>query len=208
MANIQFGFTTTAPTSPIAKGISISFAMPTGITNIASTAPNKWCTAANLLAWNSNNSQYVECSITYFATGGSQPQGWYFWKGSSNNPSGTYTSISAPSGTQTLKLLLAPTNKWIASRNGSGSEIVGAPVFDIAAGLMMFEDGGNVTCSNYSQFGGLTFTNLTYYDSNNLPITFTSTIDYWRSGQQPNQCSGGSSCINLNKTTLAISRNC
>jgi hypothetical protein len=208
MANIQFGFRATAPTSPVAKGISMSFAMPTGITNIASTSPDKWCTAGNLLAWNSDTSKWVECSITYFASGGSQPQGWYFWKGWSGNPNGTYTSISAPSGTQTLKLLLAPTNKWMASLNGSGSEIVGATNFDIVTGLMMFENGGNVTCSNYSPFGGLTFINLKYYDSNNQQITFTSTISVWRSSQQPNQCPGPTSCINLNTSTLTASRNC
>lgn len=197
----------TAPTSPVPKGISVTFAVPSGITTIAGTSTGKWCTAGNLIAWNSGKTAWVECSVTYFAAGGSQPQGWYFWKGSSNNPSGTYTSISAPSGTQTLKLLLAPTNKWLASLNGSGSEIVGAPVFNTASGQIMFENGGNLTCSNYSSFGGLDFNNLTYYDSNGFAITFTSSASAWRLNQ-PNTCPDTQSCIDLNLTSLIVSRHC
>lgn len=133
-------------------------------------------------------------------------QGWYFWKGWSGNQAGTYTSIPAPSGTQTLKLQFI-LGKWSASYNGDASEIVGATNFDIVQSRIMFENGGNTICSNYSPFGGLDFNNFTHYDSNGAPITFTSTALAWRQNQ-PNTCPDTKSCMDLNLTTLVVSRHC
>lgn len=207
MVNSQFGFRMSAPVSPVAKGISVTFSAPTGITSIADTSSGKWCTAGNLIAFNSGTGTWVECSVTYYAAGGSQPQGWYFWYGWSGNTTGTFVSISTPSGTQTLKLLNVNGN-WGASYNGGSlRQIVGATNFDIALGRIMFENGGNTTCSNYSSFGGLDFNNLTYYDANNSVISFTSTATVWRQNQ-PNTCPDTKSCMDLNLTNLIVSRHC
>ncbi|MGI0069688.1 MAG: hypothetical protein ACREAN_05470, partial [Nitrosopumilaceae archaeon] len=79
ITNSQFGFALSS-LSASPYGASVKFSVPTGTKAIAGTSTGKWCTAGNLLGYDSSG-HFIECSITYFASGGAQSQGWYFWYG-------------------------------------------------------------------------------------------------------------------------------
>lgn len=214
MTNSQFGFKMSIPTNPRAFGSSIDFTGATGITNIAGTSVGKWCTTGNLLAFYKDTSgslRWVECSVTYFAAGGSQPQGWYFWFAWSGNTNGTYVGITNPTGlAQTLKLLYTG-GKWYAYRNSYVFEITGAVAPDsngMVGSHIMFENGGNTVCSNYSTFGGLDFNNMTYFNSSGGTISFSSSSIGLVTQNLPNNCPSLLPCLNQNQTNLTITRNC
>lgn len=108
MANSQYFLKATAPASPVPWGSSVEFVVPSGVTSLASTSTGKWCTAANLVDVTDAHPgiKWVECSVTYFASGGSQPQGWYFWYGWSGNTNGTYQSLGYDPTGHTIRLKL------------------------------------------------------------------------------------------------------
>lgn len=206
-----------APTTTSPYGVSVDFTVPSGVASVAGTSTGKWANAGNLLAYDSSGN-YVECSITYFASGGAQSQGWYFWWG--YNGSGQYVSLSADptSDSVTLTLLYNGTN-WIAFLNDNTNSLnnhsksfsTSIAGYVIASSTIMWENGGNGTCSNYSSWGSsMTFSNLTYYDSNDNTISFTNSINSLVNCNVPNTCSGGTACITENNspTNLTISRNC
>lgn len=221
MANTQFGFVMKMPTSPKPFGNSVDFTGASGITNIASTSSNKWCTTGNIVALyldSMGRLQFTECSLTYFSSGGTQSQGWYFWTG--YNGSGTYHPLGvAPTGHSiTLQLLYnTSSNQWSATytdhTQGTSltytiSGTANVTTNGLAGTHIMFENGGDVTCSDYSTFGGLTFSNMTYYDSSGNAISFTSSSIGLVTNNLPNTCPSSLACLNQNQTNLSITRNC
>lgn len=214
--NSQFGFLMTAPTSTLPYGISVDFTVPSGVTNVAGTSTGKWCTAGNLIA-EDGTGNYAECSITYFAAGGGQPSGWYFWYGW--NGVGSYISLgTAPTSDNVTLQLQWNGSQWQAtltdhshSGNNKLAGIGGSSKFSIAYSYIWFENGGNTTCSNYSSWGStLTFSNLKYYDINGTAITYTNTISSSVNCNVPNTCTGGTACISesTSASNLTITRNC
>jgi hypothetical protein len=216
--NNQYGFQQASAPSG-AYGDHIQFNIATGITNIASTSQSKWATAGNLFAFDqaAQSGNYVECSVTYFASGGSQPQGWYFWFGYSGT-SGTYWSISAPSTGDTVKLKLqyvSGAKQWQAAmvnitKNTTYGpfSISGAPSggFAVQSALAIFEAGGNTVCSNYSSLSNIVFSNFAFTDGNGNDISY---ITGWGTYQfQAASCTSGGPCITetvaTNQTTLTI----
>ncbi|MDE1862979.1 MAG: hypothetical protein KGI33_08715 [Thaumarchaeota archaeon] len=183
MTNTQFGFDI-AISSCSPYGIGIDFTVPTGIATIASkTGAGGWCTAGNILAYDSSGN-YVECSITYAYNISGLTRGWYFWYG--YNGTGTYVALSADptSDSVTLSLLYNGTN-WIAfltdhtnsSNNHSKSFSSSIAGYVIKSGDIWFENGGDTNCCDYSStFGGMTFSNLTFYNQSGGTITCSASV--------------------------------
>lgn len=223
MTNTQFGFKMSLPSSPKQFGCSVDFTGATGITSIAGTSSGKWSTTGNIVAFYLDSGgvlRYVECSLTYFSSGGTQSQGWYFWEGY-NGGAGNYHPLAVdPTGDSiTLQLLYnTSSNQWSATytdhTHATGltytiSGTANVTSNGIAGCHVMFENGGNTTCSNYGSFGGLTFSNITYYDSSGNAISFTSTAGSSLVTQNlPNQCPGSLPCLNQDYSNIKITRNC
>ncbi len=162
----------------------------------------------------------MECSVTYFASGGGQSQGWYFWLGWSGNTTGSYHALGAapPGHSLTLQLQYnSASSQWGATYTDhtQGTQLVyavtgatGPNASGITSSEIIFENGGDYTCSDYSTFGGITFSNLTFYDSSGNSITFTNSVNQKWILNLPNKCGSGLDCININSTNLSLSRNC
>jgi hypothetical protein len=217
MTNTQFGFRV-AVTSGSPYGISIDFTVPTGIPTIAAKAGN-FCTGGNLLAFdNSNPVNYVECSITYAYSIPGVSRGWYFWAGYTG-ASKAYLALSAdPTGHSVTVRLLYNGNNWEAdltdhnnsSNNtsyGFSSTIAG---YVIPSGQMFFEDGGDTNCCDYSTFGGMTFSNLKFYNQSGGTISCGYTVGKYNQNPPSSNCANTSStCINetINSSTYVLSTN-
>lgn len=189
----------------------MSFNVPNGIPQIATNASQKWATGGNLTANRSLiGGEYVECSVTYFASGGSQPQGWYFWYG--YNGVGTYVSLGYNPTGHNIILDLAYRSSWgvwKAKMYDSTSGITkgwytisGPGSWAINACSIFFETAVNPTCITYSFLrSGITFNNVWYYDINGGQIAFTPSVSSIINNNPPT-CSV---CINENKSNLQVS---
>lgn len=200
MTNTQFGFSASLPT-PKPYGASVDFVVPTGIDTIA-TKPGAggWCTGGNLLVKSAViGGTYVECSITYAYNISGLARGWYFWFGSSSNPSGAYLSLgTVPVGDSVTLKLNWNGSQWQATltdHTHSGNNKVagfgsGTPSqFAINSALVFFENGGDTTCADYNNYyGGEDFKNMKYYDANGNQISFTPSGTSY-SQNNPNGCS-------------------
>ena len=200
MANSQFGYDVTAPTTGTTPyGCSVDFVVSTGVDTIASkTGAGGWCTAGNLLAF-SNTGQsgnYLECSITYAYNISGLSRGWYFWYG--YNGSGFYLSLGTNpvgdsvtidiqwNGSQFQATLTDHTHSGNNKVAGFGS---GTPAqFAIKSANVWFENGGDTTCADYNSFGGVDFKNMTYYDSSSNTISYTPTHTAHTNPNNPNGC--------------------
>ncbi|AIF83865.1 hypothetical protein NTE_01804 [Candidatus Nitrososphaera evergladensis SR1] len=227
MANSQYILKTNAPSSPAAWGVSVEFVVPNGVTSLASTSTGKWCTAANIfgtfdgIPYGLPPFSWVECSVTYFASGGARAQGWYFWYGWIGNTAGTYQSLSYDPTGHTIRLKLKQvfgavtlwtatfvdlTNSTTISQPINGAQVINK----LGGSWMFFENGGNTDCHNYvnAGWGPLDFNNHKFYDQNDNVITFTPTVVSDKSNPAPACCAGQTDCIGFNTSTLTISRNC
>src|SRR5690606_1342758 len=183
MANNQFGFIMTKPTTTDAYGNTVSFNVPNGIVGIATNSAGKWATGGNLVAKKSLiGGEYVECSVTYSHTGGPQSQGWYFWYG--YNGSGTYISLGYDPTGHNIRIDLSYRSSWgvwktkmYDSTSGITKgwyTISGPSAWKIASSWIMFEAGDNSICITYSPLSsGITFNNMWYFDINGNQIWFT-----------------------------------
>jgi hypothetical protein len=208
VSNSQFGFDLSL-TGCTPYGWSSKFVVSSAIKSLAGKASGKWCTAGNLLAYDSSG-HYIECSLTYFSSGGAQSQGWYFWYGY-NGGAGTYKSLGtydATGDTVTLYLQKASNGNWDASfydgsyNTSKQTYCTGVTNFAIAKPSCWFENGGDTTCSDYSSLGTIQFGFLTFYDaSNNILSTCSWTASAHRQNN-PATCSDGNPCIGLDTSTL------
>jgi len=188
MTNNQFGFTISAPSN--AYGVSTDFIVPNGISIIAAGAKSLWASAGDIVANESLlGGGYNEASLTYFAQGNPQglTPGWYFYWGADGNTNCCYLLLGHDPTGNLVRLTLQyvnGTNYWKAIYyNISTGNIIQNNITNPATGgyamnhsTLQMEAGDNPTCSTYSQFNDLTFRNITYYDINQNPITYTYTV--------------------------------
>jgi hypothetical protein len=227
MGNSQFIISWTSPADTDAFGASVRFNVPAGVQSLASTSAGKWCTAANLLLWYAG--QWVESSLTYFAAGGGQAQGWYWWHGSVTDMDGTYHPLGNPglTGNKMELKLFQPSSSagstataaapWQATfRNitkGTTDTYTQntAPVFArVGTTYTMFENGGNLDCRNYvdAKWGPLRFTSFQYYDQAGDTVPFTPSKRYMERNTPKSCCGGGKHCITSNTQLARILRFC
>ncbi len=213
ISNSQFGFDL-SNFSGIPYGASVRFKVASGITTIAGTSMNKWCTAGNLLgAFSGGN---IECSITYYASGGSQPQGWYLSIKHSGVDVAYHSLGYDPTGDiMVLYLQIGSYSNWTASYQDittGGSKVTydtGVIASTWTGAGLWFENGGDYTCCDYKTFGGTQFTNVTFYDIHNNVIT-----NNWSASVHtlnlPNKCSSPSTsnCIFEDTISLNVYYNC
>ncbi|MDE1872994.1 MAG: hypothetical protein KGH99_05910 [Thaumarchaeota archaeon] len=110
-------------------------------------------------------------------------------------------------------------SKWFASfSDPDGSILTGKTIVANApnsngASLedIFFENGGDTNCCDYSTFGGITFSSLTFFNSTGSVISpsyTTAAFSPSATNQPPHNCANTSStCINENTTTLNLSYN-
>lgn len=213
MTNSQFGFGLDSfSASP--KGLSARFKVASGITSIASTSTGKWCTAGNIIGTYAGD--YIECSITYYASGG-PGQGWYL---SINDAAGNiaYHSLGYdPTGDiMVLYLQIGSYSNWTASYQDittAGSKVTydsGVIATTLLGADLWFENGGDTSCCDYKTFGGTQFTNVTFYDSSNNVITNNWSASVHTNPNPPNTCTttSGAKCIYADTISLNIYYNC
>lgn len=212
--NSQFGFGLGSFTaSPY--GLSARFKVASGITTIASTSLSKWCTAGNIIGTYAGD--FIECSITYFASGGAQPQGWYL---SINHAAGVIAyhalGYDPTNDIMVLYLQIGSYGNWTASYQDitTGGSKVTYDSAVIATNLLgadlWFENGGDYICCDYRTFGGTQFTNITFYDVHNNVITNNWSASVHTNPNPPNKCTTptNTDCIHADQISLNIYYNC
>lgn len=215
VTNSQFGFDL-GSFSGSPYGLSAKFTVASGIKTIAGTSTNKWCTAGNILG-DYGSTGYIECSITYFASGGTQSQGWYL---SIRDAAGSiaYHSLGYdPTGdVMVLYLQIGSYGNWTASYQDitiGGSKTTydtGVIASTLDGANLWFENGGDTKCCDYTTFGGTQFTNVTFYDSSNNVITNNWSASVHTNPNPPNTCTSpsGNPCIFADTISLNIYYNC
>lgn len=227
MTNTQFGFELTFSGTPHVFGASDSFNVDSSIKTIAGkSAAGFWCNAGNLLLHYTDTIggvQWVECAVSYFSSGG-PGVGWWFATTYSNNgsPSTSYYSISTDPTNHTVTLKLyydSVQGKWFASYSDpNGSTLTGKTIVANAPNSngasyedIFFENGGDTNCCDYSTFGGITFSSLTFFNSTGSVISpsyTTAGFNRTVTNQPPHNCANTSSiCINETIATLNLSYN-
>ena len=73
-------------------------------------------------------------------------------------------------------------NKLVGFGSGTPAQ------FQTLRAEVFIENGGDTTCSDYSSYGGQTFSNMIYYDSSGNTISFTPSGTSF-SENNPNGCS-------------------
>ncbi|MGI0006667.1 MAG: hypothetical protein ACREAR_01575 [Nitrosotalea sp.] len=197
-------------------GCSVKFKVATGIVGIAGTSTGKWCTAGNLIGVYSGG-QYIECSITYSATGGPQPQGWYL-SIKNNGVDIAYHSLGYdPTGDfMLLYLQIGSYSNWTASyqdvtKGGSKTTYdTGVIASTLVAANLWFENGGDTSCCDYRNFGGTQFTNVTFYNISNSVITNNWSASVHPNPNPPHKCTtpSTSDCIFVDTIAFNIYYNC
>lgn len=107
---------------------------------------------------------------------------------------------------------------WYASYNDPNGNSLSKTISSPAPGSngatyeeIFFENGGDTNCCDYSTFGGITFSSLTFFNSTGSVISpsyTTTTFDPTTTNQPPHNCANTSSiCINEDKTNLKLTYN-
>lgn len=232
MSNSRFGFDLAFSAGTVKVfGVSSTWVNPTGIPTIASKASGCWCNSGNVsLRYLVGTTPYwVEGSVTYVNKTSSQgcpngvnvpSTGWYFatrWSGATDS---TYYALSTDPTSHTITIKLyydSVQGAWFCSYSDAsdgaitGKQITGAPApgsngcYDA---LLFFENGGDTNCCDYSTFGGITFTNVTFFNSTGSVISPTYSKSQYNSNIPAHNCANTSStCINENTTNLQLSYN-
>lgn len=229
MANTQFGFLRYFSGTPYVFGASESFTVDSSIKTIAGLAASGyWCNAGNLWLHYTDTggiAQWVECAVSYFYSGG-PGKGWWLATAYSNTGGSVqqhHYSISIDPTTHSVTLKLyydSVQGSWYCSYSDpNGSTITGQSIVANAPNgngadrqQLFFENGGDTNCCDYSTFGGITFSSLTYFNSTGSVITpnITATNGFAPSAtnQPTHNCANTSSiCINENTTNLTLTWN-
>ncbi|MHB8547382.1 MAG: hypothetical protein ACYDAJ_11495 [Nitrosotalea sp.] len=204
--------------SPTPYESKVEFSIPSGIDTIA-TDSNSWATGGNLVCFLTNGN-YVECSFTYVynTSSVSNPNvtsaGWYFWYAYISGSTKIYENyVSLPStsfkvGDDVIVYLYNNSGTWYAqydditqSSYSNIYQIQNAPNVTISTStdsIIMMENSDG-TCSDYSSFNKLQFSNFYYLDSSQNPTSQSVTVD----SLNPT-INGLPSCRTVTSSTLTI----
>lgn len=177
--------------TPTPYGLRVAFTAPAGIKKIADGVPSgdKWATGGNLVGFLTNG-KYVECSITYVTSIGGVSPGWKFWYVYSGDSSGTYQSITDPTGDGVALTLQNVNGIWKARFQNTTDQtsveytITNAPnvtlSLTISSNRLMMES-SNPDCPDYIDFNQIDFDNFRYLQSNGsftnqVPTTVGSSV--------------------------------